>query len=176
VRGSWVVSQVNLSAAGVAPGDTVKLQLAMGRDQCTGNDGWYVDNVKILACAQPTGGGSTVPTGTPTTATPLPTPTTTAPAVKLATTTKVTKPADPPGYRDDFKVRVKVLASGLTPKGRVVIKQKGVTIAKGKLVNGKVRLTITKNLSVGTHKLVAKYLGSSSTLKSKKVFRIKIVQ
>jgi hypothetical protein len=110
------------------------------------------------------------------TATSTATTTTTPPAVKLATTTKVRKPADPPTYKKDFRVRVKVLAEGLTPSGRVVIKYKGVTIAEGKLVDGKVKLTIKKNLTVGKHKLVAKYQGSSSTLTSKKVFRIKIVE
>ena len=71
---------------------------------------------------------------------------------------------------------MKVVADGATPTGRVVIKYKGVTIAKGKLVNGKVKITIKKNLTVGKHKLVAKYKGSSTTLTSKKVFRIKIVE
>ena len=94
----------------------------------------------------------------------------------MATTTKVKKPAGAPAYRQDFKLRVKVLAAGLTPKGRIVVKYQGVTIAKGKLVNGKVAITVKKNLTVGTHKLVAKYQGSSSALKSKKVFRIKIVE
>ena len=94
----------------------------------------------------------------------------------MATTTKVRKPADAPAFKADFKVRVKVLADALTPTGRVVIKYKGVTIAKGKLVDGKVKITIKKNLTVGKHKLVAKYKGSSSALTSKKVFRIKIVE
>ncbi len=181
VRGSWVTSQVSLSAAGVAPGDTVQLRLAMGRDQCTGNDGWYVDNIEVLACAPGGPSPSVPPTATATatatgTATSTATPTTTPPAVKVGTTTKVRKPSDAPAYKADFKVRVKVLADTLTPGGRVVIKYKGVTIAKGKLVDGKVKITIKKNLTVGKHKLVAKYQGSSTAKPSKKVFTVKIVE
>ena len=180
VFGTWAVSQVDLSAAGVAPGDTVQLRLAAGRDSCTGNDGWYVDNIEILACAQPGGGGTSADAdrhADATVATPTPaTPTATPPAVKVATTIKVRKPADAPAYKADFKVRVKVLADALTPAGRVVIKYQGVTIAKGKLVDGKVKITIKKNLTVGKHKLVAKYQGSSTAKPSKKVFTIKIVE
>ena len=38
------------------------------------------------------------------------------------------------------------------------------------------KITIKKNLTVGKHKLVAKYKGSSTTLKSKKRFFIKVVE
>jgi hypothetical protein len=69
-----------------------------------------------------------------------------------------------------------VLADGLTPGGRVAITYQGAVIARGVLVDGKVRLNIKKNLTVGTHRLVATYQGSSSTLASRKVFRIKIVE
>jgi Zn-dependent metalloprotease len=51
VFGSWGTSQVNLTAVGVHPGDTIKLRFDFGRDGCGGRDGWYVDNIKIQSCA-----------------------------------------------------------------------------------------------------------------------------
>lgn len=50
VFGSWGTSQVDLAAAGVSAGDEVELRFAIGRDGCGGVDGWYVDNVEVVAC------------------------------------------------------------------------------------------------------------------------------
>jgi Zn-dependent metalloprotease len=50
VHGSWGVSQINLSAIGVAPGDSIKVRFDFGMDGCTGIDGWYVDNIKLQSC------------------------------------------------------------------------------------------------------------------------------
>jgi hypothetical protein len=91
------------------------------------------------------------------------------------TVTKVKKPKNAPTFKQDFKIKVTVTAAGTTPKGRVVLLYKGVKIGKGKLVKGTVTITVTKNLKVGKQKLVAKYKGSPTTLKSKKRFTITIV-
>ena len=48
--GSWGQSQVNLTLMGVQRGDTIRLRYDFGMDGCSGNDGWYVDDVKIRAC------------------------------------------------------------------------------------------------------------------------------
>jgi hypothetical protein len=48
--GSWGQSQVNLTTLGVKAGDNIRLRFDMGMDGCTGNDGWYVDNVTVAAC------------------------------------------------------------------------------------------------------------------------------
>jgi len=48
--GSWGQSQINLTLLGVVPGDTIRLRYDMSMDGCTGNDGWYVDDVKVRAC------------------------------------------------------------------------------------------------------------------------------
>jgi bacillopeptidase F (M6 metalloprotease family) len=48
--GSWGTSAVDLSAIGAAPGDTITLQLDMGLDGCSGNDGWYVDDISVSVC------------------------------------------------------------------------------------------------------------------------------
>lgn len=50
VRGSWGQSQILLSAAGVAPGQTIRLRYDFGMDGCTGLDGWYVDDVNVHTC------------------------------------------------------------------------------------------------------------------------------
>ncbi len=182
VRGSWVESQVDLTEAGVAPGDTIALRLAMGRDGCGGNDGWYVDDVEVVTCTESDTPTPTEPTTGTTSPTTGPTDPTTGPTTgptsdtKVATVTKVRKPKKAPKFKADFRVRVRVVASGLTPTGRVLIKHKGVVIAKGRLVDGKVRLLVKKNLAVGRQKLVARYKGSSTALPSRKVFYIRIVR
>jgi hypothetical protein len=48
--GSWGQSQVNLTLLGVKRGDTIRLRYDFGMDGCSGNDGWYVDNVTVAAC------------------------------------------------------------------------------------------------------------------------------
>ncbi len=42
--------QVDLTLAGVKPGDSIVLRFDFGMDGCTGVDGWYVDDVKVRAC------------------------------------------------------------------------------------------------------------------------------
>ncbi len=49
VVGSWGTSFVNLVPY-AAPGDSVVLRFDMGTDGCTGNVGWYVDDVRVFHC------------------------------------------------------------------------------------------------------------------------------
>jgi hypothetical protein len=51
--GSWGQSQIDLAAAGVMPGNTIRLRYDMGIDGCTGIDGWYVDDVNVHSCELP---------------------------------------------------------------------------------------------------------------------------
>jgi hypothetical protein len=44
------VSQVDLTAVGVRPGDRVQLRFDLGMDGCGGVDGWYVDDVQVEVC------------------------------------------------------------------------------------------------------------------------------
>lgn len=50
INGSWGTSIVNLTKAGVKAGDKVRIRFDMGRDGCGGNDGWYVDDVRVQVC------------------------------------------------------------------------------------------------------------------------------
>jgi trimeric autotransporter adhesin len=70
VTGSWGQSQVDLTKAGVQPGDTIRLAFDFGMDGCTKLDGWYVDDIKVQACntKKQAGGRSVETTGAP----PLP--------------------------------------------------------------------------------------------------------
>ncbi len=52
--GSWGLSQVNLSAAGVQPGDTLRLIFRMSHDGCNGWLGWYLDDIELGFCAEAT--------------------------------------------------------------------------------------------------------------------------
>lgn len=59
VVGSWGDTRVSLGSL-AKPGDTVQLQLVFGTDGCGGFNGWYVDDVKVVACgatASSGGGG-----------------------------------------------------------------------------------------------------------------------
>jgi Zn-dependent metalloprotease/subtilisin-like proprotein convertase family protein len=47
---NWGQSQVDLAAAGVAPGDTIRLRWDFGQDGCNGNEGWYVDRIEVFTC------------------------------------------------------------------------------------------------------------------------------
>jgi len=49
---NWGQSQVDLAAAGAAPGDTIRLRWDFGQDGCNGNDGWYVDRVEVFTCGE----------------------------------------------------------------------------------------------------------------------------
>ena len=46
--GTWGQSQIDLDALAL-PGDTIQLRWDFGVDGCTGFEGWYVDNVKVIA-------------------------------------------------------------------------------------------------------------------------------
>ncbi|WP_308194153.1 M4 family metallopeptidase [Nocardioides sp. SR21] len=50
--GSWGTSIIDLKKAGAKPGQKVKIRFEIGRDGCGGNDGWYVDNVKVSNCVK----------------------------------------------------------------------------------------------------------------------------
>ncbi len=47
VEGSWGQSQVDLSAY-ASGGDTIRLRFEMGQDGCTGIEGWFLDDVKVM--------------------------------------------------------------------------------------------------------------------------------
>jgi hypothetical protein len=50
VLGSWGESRIDLSRIGVVPGDRIRLRYDFGMDGCSGNDGWYVDDVAVKSC------------------------------------------------------------------------------------------------------------------------------
>lgn len=50
LSGSWGQSQIDLTRLGIVPGDTVQFRYDMGIDGCSGNDGWYVDDVNVYSC------------------------------------------------------------------------------------------------------------------------------
>ena len=47
--GSWGTTVIDLSSL-VKPGDSVRIQFDFGIDGCNGNQGWYVDNVRLYSC------------------------------------------------------------------------------------------------------------------------------
>jgi len=53
--GSWGTTLINLAKLGVGKNDTVRLRFDFGRDGCGGQDGWYVDNVRVSICKKANG-------------------------------------------------------------------------------------------------------------------------
>ncbi len=148
VVGSWGQSQVDLTAVGAQPGDTLRLRFDIGRDGCGGIDGWYVDNVMISTCEEE------------------------VPAVASETEAKGPKKVR---FGQDFDVRVKVgSASPDDATGDVEIRAAGEVIARGSLENGRVKLRVRDDLSIGRHELVAAYLGDDSTEPSEDSFTVTV--
>jgi hypothetical protein len=96
--------------------------------------------------------------------------------VKRSSTTKPKRPRKRPSYRTDFKVKVTVKASGPLPTGKVKIAYRGKRLGRARLRRGKAVVKITKDLEVGRHRLLVKYLGSSTTLPSRRKVTIVIVK
>ncbi|GGB79518.1 M4 family metallopeptidase [Dyadobacter sediminis] len=53
VTGSWGQSRIDLTALGIVEGDVIQFRWDMGTDGCGGLDGWYIDNVRVYSCAEP---------------------------------------------------------------------------------------------------------------------------
>lgn len=124
---------------------------------------------------------TTPPTTTPPPAPPITTPTVTpiptpipAPAVASDTAAKV-RPRKP-GFRDNFKVVVKVTATGATPTGRVVVRIEGKKVGAKRLADGRIVLKVKKDLAVGKHTLVARYRGSSTVERSRDRLTFRVVR
>lgn len=151
VTGSWGQSQVDLTALEAQPGDTIQLRFDIGRDGCGGIDGWYVDNVTISTCEQA--------------------------APEVVDSTTIAKAQKKVRVKKNFKVRVKVLEeSGDRADGVVKIMKGKKAIAKGRLRNGRVVITVKRNLGVGTHRLVAAYQGNATTEPSKDAVKIRVLK
>jgi len=52
VDGSWGQSHIDLGSL-AAPGDSIRIRFDFGNDGCGGADGWYIDNLQVLAVGQP---------------------------------------------------------------------------------------------------------------------------
>lgn len=138
-KGSWGESQVDMSALGVQPGDTVQFRFDIGRDGCGGVDGWYVDDIQILVCKLPT----------KVTATHTPEPSTFGEASSVNVTVA----------RDGN--------AGGTPTGDVSLtKADGSALGAATLADGKATIALPADLPVGVHTLTATYEGTTSLASS----------
>ncbi len=155
--GSWGTSIVDLAAAGASPGDEVAMRFAIGRDGCSGLDGWYVDNVSVVVCEE----ADTPPPGA------------------AATTTRVVRslPARPRTQRP-FAVGVKVTSDGAVPDGQVELRFQGRTIGTDTLnTKGVALIRSTRTFAKpGVRTVGAKYLGSADFEGSFDRLRVRIVR
>ncbi|RYB92008.1 hypothetical protein EUA93_18055 [Nocardioides oleivorans] len=142
-KGSWGQSQINLTAAGAKPGDTLQLRFDIGRDGCGGNEGWYVDNVKVIDCKL----------AAKVSAVHVPEPST----FGEASTAKVTVARDG--------------STGTAPTGTVVVtKANGTEVGRATLVDGSAIVTLAADLPIGANTLTASYGGDSSISEAKTTF------
>jgi Zn-dependent metalloprotease len=136
-RGSWGTSQVDLTAAGVHPGDTVKLRFDVGRDGCGGVDGWYVDNIQMTVCK----------------------------AISTITATHTPEPVTQ-GTESQVKVSVRRGDDtvGPNPTGTVVLRdQGGANVGEQQLnSDGDATFTLPGTIAVGAHVYKAEYKGDGS--------------
>ncbi len=147
LRGSWGKSVIDLGALAEA-GDTVAFRFDMGRDGCNGIDGWYVDNVVVASCVDD----------------------------PLATRIRVDAPARVERGRP-FDVRVKVIADGAIPEGRVVIMKGTLRLGRDELnARGVGVITIYRVFAIGRHTLTAKYRPDQGFRRSSRDFTIRVVR
>jgi hypothetical protein len=167
--GSWGTSIINLTD--IAPaGATVKFRFDMGRDGCGGLDGWYVDNVTLVACEAAAPPAPT-PTPTPTPTPPAPTPS------KFDTETLVKLKPKKPEFRENFKAVAKVESfGGKTPTGIVKFRLDGKKVGTATLKDGRAVLRIKKNAAIGMHHIVATYKGDSRSWWSRDRLRFWVVR
>jgi Zn-dependent metalloprotease len=82
-----------------------------------------------------------------------------------------------PAFKQDFKAVVKVKSlDGATPTGTVKFRLDGKKLAKKTLKDGRVVLKVKKNIEVGRHMLVAKYVGDTATWWSRDRLRFFVVR
>jgi len=60
VAGSWGQSRIDLSGL-VEGGDSIRLRFEFGVDGCTGVDGWYIDDIRVVTVSPPRSGVRRVP-------------------------------------------------------------------------------------------------------------------
>ena len=97
----------------------------------------------------------------------------TATVSKAASTTTASAPKKVK-RKKDFDVTVAVAAPGGTPAGTVEVFDGAKLLGTGTLVNGTVKITVTKNLKKGKHTLTVKYSGSANVAASQTTVDVKI--
>ena len=135
VTGSWGESQIDLTMIGVKPGDSIQLRFDFGQDGCTGVDGWYVDDVKVLTCKSKA---------------------TVAIAPSSVTSTY--------GQAKRIVVTVSPEDGSITPTGTVTVSEGAADLASGALApDGTAKLFLPAKLSAGAHSLSVDYSGDTAT-------------
>ncbi len=126
----WGTSIIDLTAIGVAVGDTIELRYAVGRDGCGGVFGWWVDNVRVATCR------------------------TLAPS--NITAAHVPEPST---YGSASSVNVTVTGTGSgTATGTVTVKEGATTLGTGTLsATGSASVALPATLAAGVHTLAVSY-------------------
>ncbi len=96
-----------------------------------------------------------------------------APPTQVASTTTASAPKKVK-FKKDFNVTATVTAAGVTPTGTVEVYDGSKLIGTGTLVDGTVKIHVTKNLKAGKHTLTVKYLGSTAAKASETTVKVKV--
>jgi Zn-dependent metalloprotease len=131
IESDWGTSIIDLNAAGVALGDTIKVRFAIGRDGCGGVFGWWVDNIKVTTCV-----------------------------TAVTATVAATHTPEPSTFGSASSVNVTVSGGSGTPTGTVTVKEGATTLGTGTLdATGKATVALPATLPVGSHSLTVSYSG-----------------
>ncbi len=135
VTGSWGESQIDLSMVGAKPGDTIRLRFDMGQDGCTGIDGWYVDDIKVLTCKS-----------------------------KPNLAVSPSSPTSAYGQARRLVVTVTPQDGDVTPTGAVSVSEDGTELASAMLArDGTAKMFLPAKLPAGAHDLTVAYEGDEAT-------------
>ncbi len=157
VFGSWGTSVVDLVEAGAAPGDTIRIRFAMGRDGCGGAGffGWNVDNVAVSLCEE-------------------------VPAEPTATTTRFQRTIPQPVRTGrPFVAKVKVVGDGgVVPTGQVELGFGGRTVGQdGVNGQGVALIESTKRFArAGSRTMTATFVGDALQQSSADEFTLRVVR
>jgi hypothetical protein len=131
----WGTSIIDLEELGVASGDDIQVQFAIGRDGCGGVVGWYVDNVAVTTCVE-------APIATP--------------------VVEATHAPEPVAYGSNHAVNVTVSGSDAAAGGTVTVKEGATTLGSASVTAGAATVALPKTMSVGAHNLTVDYSGDAN--------------
>ncbi len=143
--GSWGTSLIDLDAI-ADPGDSVRFRFDFGRDGCNGNDGWYLDDVRVTVCEE-----------------------------KVTPTVRILRPAKARAGKPTHLV-VRVRGTGTRPRGDVIATEGGRTLTSATLNRVGVARMRLPGLSAGSHTIAVTYEGDAEHRSVRREFTLLVIR